>query len=301
MSAFATSIDRPITLPRGRVLMLHETGDPEGVPVLAHHGTPEGGTMFDPWARDAAARGIRLISYDRAGYGASSRDDGRDVAAVAADVGSALDAIGVGDFVTWGASGGGPHALACAALLPDRVRAVATIAGVAPFDAEGLDPLAGMGEDNIEEFGLAVAGEPELRPWLENYRGQVLTVSAADLVDQMRSIVSPVDVAAMAGDLGAFLHASMLEGLDPGVEGWLDDDLAFVRPWGFDLDEISAPVLVLQGGQDLMVPAAHGAWLAQHLPGSTAWLEPDEGHVSISADLGRVHAWLLDRWRGSSS
>jgi len=298
MPSTAPATEHPVTLPDGRVLVLHQTGDPDGVPVVTHHGTPEGGTVYAPHAQDAAARGLRLISYDRAGYGGSTRDAGRDVAAVAADVGAALDAIGVGEFLTWGVSGGGPHALACAALLPDRVRAVASIAGVAPWDAEGLDPMEGMGEDNVEEFGLALQGEGPLRPLLEAFRDSVLTTTSAQLAEQMRSILAPVDVRALSGDAGDHLHASMVAGLARGVDGWLDDDLAFVRPWGFDLASIAVPVLVQQGGQDLMVPAAHGPWLAGHLPGATGWFEPDQGHLSITLDIGRVHAWLLGHWPG---
>lgn len=296
MSALAPTTDRPVTLPDGRTLMLHEAGDPSGVPVLAHHGTPEAGTVFGPHGADAMAKGLRLITYDRAGYGGSSRHAGRDVAAVAADVAAALDAVGVGEFLTWGVSGGGPHALACAALLPQRVRAVASIAGVAPWDAEGLDPMAGMGEENVHEFGLALQGEAALRPRLQEVRDVVLTQGPAELVSELRSILAPVDVAALDGEAGDYLHASMAAGLAGGVDGWLDDDLAFVRPWGFDLDEVSVPVLVQQGGQDLMVPAAHGPWLAAHLPGATPWLEPDQGHLSITLDIGRVHGWLLERW-----
>ncbi len=298
MSAPAAGTEHTVTLPDGRTLRLHEAGDPRGVPVLAHHGTPGSGVLLGAWGRDAAERGLRLIGYDRAGYGGSQRCAGRDVAAVAGDVAAALDAIGVEDFLTWGTSGGGPHALACAALLPGRVRAVATIAGVAPWDAEGLDPMDGMGEDNVEEFGLALRGEQALRPLLEAFRHGVERATPADLVEQLRGLLSPVDVAALDGEAGTYLHESMTRGLRPGVDGWLDDDLAFVRPWGFDLASVDVPVLVQQGGQDLMVPLAHGPWLAAHLRGATAWLEPDEGHLSISLDVGRVHAWLLGRWAG---
>ena len=296
MTAIAPTVDHSITLPDGRLLLVRETGDPQGVPVVAHHGTPGSGVLFGPWADDAAARGIRLISYDRAGYGGSDRAAGRDVAAVAADVGAALDALGVNHFMTWGASGGGPHALACAALLPDRVRAVASIAGVAPWDGENLDPMAGMGADNVEEFGLAVDGESVLRPWLDVQRRGILSATPDDLVEQMRSLLPPIDVAALGGAAGPYLLASMTGGLASGVDGWLDDDLAIVGPWGLDLDEVTAPVLVQQGGLDLMVPRSHGLWLAAHLPGATTWIEPNQGHLSLVLDLSRVHAWLLQRW-----
>ena len=296
MTAPAPTVDRPITLPDGRTLLVHEAGDPRGIPVVVHHGTPGAGVHYGPWADDASTRGIRLISYDRAGYGGSDRAVGRDVAAVAADVAAALDALGIDGFLTWGVSGGGPHALACAALLPDRVRAVASIAGVAPWDGEHLDPMDGMGADNIEEFGLAVRGEDALRPWLDVQRGGVLSATPEDLVAQMHSLLPPIDVAALGGEAGPWLLASMTSGLASGVDGWLDDDLAFVRPWGFDLDEVTAPALVQHGGLDLMVPLAHGLWLAAHLLGATEWIEPNQGHLSLALDVGRVHAWLLQHW-----
>lgn len=296
MSAMASVIDHDIDLPDGRVLRVHEAGEADGVPLVVHHGTPSSGALFGPWGADATARGIRLLSYDRAGYGGSTRAPGRDVAAVAADVAAALDHLGVGPFLTWGTSGGGPHALACAALLPDRVRATALIAGVAPWEAEGLDFLAGMGEDNLEEFALAVQGEQPLRPSLETFREGLAATTAQDALDQMRTLLSPVDVAALRGEAGDYLHSSMVAGLRDGVDGWVDDDLAFVRHWGFELGAVTGPVLVQQGGQDLMVPAPHGPWLAAHLPTSEAWMEPDQGHLSISLDVGRVHAWLLERW-----
>jgi len=296
MSALAPVTDHDIDLPDGRVLRVHEAGARDGVPLVVHHGTPSSGALFGPWGADATARGLRLLSYDRAGYGGSTRAPGRDVAAVAADVAAALDHLGVETFLTWGTSGGGPHALACAALLADRVRATALIAGVGPWQGEGLDFLAGMGADNLEEFGLAAEGEQPLRPWLETFREGLVATTAQDAVEQLRTLLSPVDVAALSGEAGDYLHSAMVTGLRDGVDGWLDDDLAFTRHWGFELDDVRGPVLVQQGEQDLMVPAAHGPWLAAHLPTSEAWLEPDQGHLSIWLDVGRVHCWLLERW-----
>ncbi|HEX8495707.1 MAG TPA: alpha/beta fold hydrolase [Actinomycetales bacterium] len=296
MSALAPVTDHSVTLADGRTLLVHECGAPDGVPVVVHHGTPSSGALYGPWGADATARGIRLLSYDRAGYGGSSRHAGRDVAAVASDIATALDQLGIGPFLTWGTSGGGPHALACAALLADRVRATATVAGVAPWDAEGLDPMDGMGEDNIEEFGLALQGEQPLRAWLEGFVGGLRSATPQEMTEQMRTLLSPVDVAALSGAAGTYLQSSMADGLAGGVDGWLDDDLAFVRPWGFELSAVTGPVLVQQGGQDLMVPLAHGPWLAEHLPAATAWIEPDQGHLSLTLDLARVHGWLLEHW-----
>ena len=144
---------RAVPGPAGRTLGVYEAGDPGGHPVLVHHGTPAHGALFAPWEDDARGKGIRLVGYDRPGYGASSPDPERSVASAAADAAAIADALGIDRFATWGVSGGGPHALACAALLGERVVAVASLAGIAPFDAPGLNWFAGMGESNLVEFG----------------------------------------------------------------------------------------------------------------------------------------------------
>jgi pimeloyl-ACP methyl ester carboxylesterase len=286
-----------VRAPDGRALVAIEEGDPDGVPVLYHHGTPGSGLLYPAWSSDAAERGIRLIGYDRAGYGGSDRRPGRAIADVAADVAAIADALGVARFATWGVSGGGPHALACAALLGDRVVAAATFAGAAPSDAPDLDFMAGMGEDNIQEFEAAFAGEETLRPLLEAMAGGMLGATPEQLVEQLRTILSPPDVAVLTGELAEFLIASIAAGIKRGVDGWLDDDLAFVKPWGFDPAAISVPLQVWQGEQDLMVPAAHGQWLASHLPGAEAQISGEDGHLTLTeVRLGEVHSWLAARF-----
>src|SRR4029079_13152798 len=155
---------RSIHIPDGRTLTLREGGDPGGVPLFVHHGTPGSSLLYEPHLEDAAARGIRLLSYDRPGYGLSTRQPGRDIASCAADVAALCDALEIERLLTWGVSGGGPHALALAALLPDRVAAAAALASVAPFDADGLDFTAGMGEQNVASMSTALAGEATHRP-----------------------------------------------------------------------------------------------------------------------------------------
>jgi pimeloyl-ACP methyl ester carboxylesterase len=180
-----------------------------------------------------------------------------------------------------GWSGGGPHALACGALLPDRVRGVLCVAGVAPYRAEGLDFLAGMGEDNVDEFGAALQGEEALRPWLEAHRPELLEVTGGEVAAALGNLVPPVDVAVLTGEVADDLAAEFRHALSAGVDGWLDDDLAFTRPWGFGLADIAVPTYLWQGSDDLMVPFAHGQWLAERIPGVTAHLEEGEGHLSI--------------------
>ena len=283
--------------PGGRILRVIECGDPGGVPVIAHHGTPGSRLLYRRWVEDATERGIRLIAYDRPGYGGSDRHPGRSVADVAADVEAIADALGLDRILTQGRSGGGPHALACAARLGDRVAAAATLASVAPYDAEGLDFLAGMGEDNVEELGAAVEGAGTLAPLLEAFAPRLLEADPDELVEGLKSLLSPPDVAVVNGGLAEELIAVTGEGIRATREGWLDDDLAFVKPWGFELDSISVPLQVWQGRQDLMVPVAHGEWLAEHLPGADVRLSDDDGHLSIEhLRIGEMHTWLLERF-----
>ncbi len=282
-----------VPLPDGRTLHGYESGDPDGILVVYHHGTPTSGVQATWWAEDAVKKGIRLVSYDRAGYGGSSRHEGRSVADVAADVAAVADHLGADRFCTWGESGGGPHVLACAALLPERVIAAATIASAAPYDAEGLDFLAGMGEPNVEEFGAALEGESALRPLLDVMRRETLAATPDQLTEVLDSLLPDVDKAVLTGEHAEYLHASFAQSLLLGVDGWLDDDLAFTQNWGFSLAAIRVPVLICQGEEDLMVPFAHGAWLAGQVPGAETMLLPDEGHISLGEKFGEVHDWLL--------
>ena len=292
--AVATAKEHDLRTPDGRNLRLYEAGDPQGELILVHHGTPCSGILAAWWGEDATTRGIRLVGYDRPGYGGSDRHIGRSIADVAGDSAAIADALGHERFRTWGVSGGGPHALACAALLPDRVLAAAALASVAPFAADGLDWYAGMGQDNLDEFGAAVAGEEALRPYLAEASAQLVAAGPGGLADAMRSLLPDVDVTALTGAFAEFMYAWLAGGQRNGFEGWLDDDLAFIRPWGFDAGSIGVPVLIVQGRHDLMVPFAHGEWLAAHVAGATAWLTPDDGHLTLFANLAPVHTWLLE-------
>ncbi len=282
-----------VALPDGRSLHAYEGGDPDGDLVVHHHGTPGSGLLRREWVDDARARGVRLVGYDRAGYGGSDRHSGRSVSDVTSDVAALADALGADRFFTWGVSGGGPHALACAAKLPDRVIAAASVASVAPYDASGLEFLDGMGQDNIDEFGAATRGPEALRPYLEIQTAGLLESTPATLRDALESLLPEVDRQELTGDTAEFLHGSMTSGLRQTCDGWLDDDLAFVSPWGFDPGAIVVPVLVLQGDQDLMVPFAHGRWLAGAVPSATVRLVPGEGHISLEKRIPDVHEWLL--------
>jgi pimeloyl-ACP methyl ester carboxylesterase len=284
-----------LLLPDGRALHVYEAGDPSGQPVLVHHGTPGSGMLMPAWIADARLRGICLIGYDRPGYGGSDRHLGRSVADVASDVAAIADAYGASRLLTWGFSGGGPHALACAAVRPDRIAAAAALASVAPYDAEGLDWSEGMGESNLDEFAAARAGETELRTFLDAESAGIGAAGADGLAEALRTLLPPVDRAALTGEVADFFYANMTRGLSCGVDGWLDDDVAFIRPWGFDLSAITVPLLVTQGRHDLMVPYSHGEWLVGHIAGAQALLLPDDGHITRVTRVDDVHSWLLEQ------
>lgn len=278
-----------VRLPDGRRLDLRVSGPADGFPLVFHHGTPGAATPVRALERAAHARGLRLVTTSRPGYGDSSRQPGRAVVDVAADTAAVLASIGAERCLVAGWSGGGPHALACGARL-DAATAVLVIAGIAPYGAEGLDWMSGMGEENVVEFSAAVHGEDELRPHLLGEREQLKDITAADIASSMQTLLPDVDKAVLTGEFGEDLAASFREAVRTGVEGYLDDELAFTSPWGFGLDEISAPVMIWQGSADLMVPFSHGQWLASRLPGAAAHLEEGEGHLSVG--LGALDRML---------
>jgi pimeloyl-ACP methyl ester carboxylesterase len=283
-----------VTTPDGRMLELELDGPEDGDVVFLHTGTPGAGTLFAPLVQAGAERGVRHIAYSRPGYASSDRHPGRTVADCAADVIAIADQLGIDRFFVIGWSGGGPHALACATLLGNRVIAGATIASVAPRDAEGLDWLAGMGEENIEEFGAAEAGNEPLSAFLTQMGSQLAQASGSDLHAGLGDLLSEVDKSVLTGEFAEYLADGIRRGLASGIWGWFDDDLAFMRNWGFDLGAIDVPVTIWQGEQDRFVPFAHGQWLAKHVRGARSELHPEHGHLSLAvASYGRILDGLL--------
>jgi pimeloyl-ACP methyl ester carboxylesterase len=269
-----------LTLGDGRALETFISGPEDGTPFVFHHGTPGSARPSRAMERSVHAHGLRYVGLSRPGYGGSARRPGRSVADVVDDTAAVLASIGADSCLVGGWSGGGPHALACAARLPQATAAL-VIAGVAPSGLPDLDFLAGMGQDNLDEFGAAFDGEAALRSNLDAQRPGLLETTPAGVVEALASLLPPVDRAVLTDEFGEDLAASFGEALRVSVDGWLDDDLAFVRDWGFALEEVRRPVLLWQGDQDLMVPSAHGRWLAAHVPGVTPHLLAGEGHLSI--------------------
>ena len=286
-----------VTLRDGRTLHVYDEGDPHGVAVVVHHGTPSSGRLYGAHAEDARARGIRLIGYDRPGYGASSAQPGRSIGDAAADVAELLDAFDVERFATWGHSGGGPHALACAALLPDRCVAAAALACPGPYGADGLDFLEGMGELNTQSFDAVLAGPEALEPALLQLQGEMFSAGPDGLRRGMLTVLSPLDQEAFTPEVGEWIYSVMAEGAGERIEGWRDDNLAVVKAWGFEPAAIRVPVLLLHGVQDLMAPPGHGRWLAARIPGVEAEISDAEGHITLlTTRIPEVHAWLLERF-----
>jgi pimeloyl-ACP methyl ester carboxylesterase len=292
-------IERSVAASDGRTLAVREAGDPAGIPVFMLHGTPGSNLIYEPYARDADERGIRLISYDRPGFGGSTRHEGRTIAASALDLAQIADSLGIERFCVWGASGGGPPALAAAALLPDRIAAAASIASPAPYGAEGLDYFDGMGELNAEGTRVLIGGgEAPFRAMLEEGRTMIMAGSPEQSLEYLRSLLSDADREALTLEAIEFQIAMSRAGVEGGIDGWYDDDAAMtVLPWGFELSSIRIPVLYWHGRQDRFVPFGHGAWLAARIPGVTAWLTEDDGHITIAErGIPKVHAWLLERY-----
>ncbi|MFF3375191.1 alpha/beta fold hydrolase [Streptomyces sp. NPDC002680] len=277
----------------GRRLRVEISGDPHGYPVFLLHGTPGSRVGPRPRAMYLHQHGARLISYDRPGYGGSDRRAGRRVADVVDDVSVVADALGLDRFAVAGRSGGAPHALACAALLPDRVTRAAALVGLAPRDAEGLDWFAGMAPSNVSEYRTAFT-DPErfaarLIPRSAAIRSdpaKLLEELRPDLTDDDRMIVSDSTIRSM-------LLRNYLEALRTSPYGWIDDAFALTGPWGFDPAQIDVPVLLWHGGKDVFSPASHSSWLAARIPRVTAVLEPAAAHFASLRALPKALNWLL--------
>lgn len=281
----------------GRKLAVTDAGDPEGVPCLVHQGTPNSRLQYGPDVAVAREHGIRMITYDRPGYGESTEQPGRTISDCAKDARAICAGLGIDRALSWGVSGGGPHVLACAALLPDLVPAAASLASPAPWGAEGLDWFEGMGELNVDDHQLFLRDRKAARAKLESDRVEMLAANADQVQEIIKTLVSPADAAVFTPELAQHFVVSTEAGLAPGGEGWWEDAVAGAEPWGFELSDISIPVLLLHGRQDRFVPFGHGVWLAAHIPEVETRFTVDDGHLTLTVHhLGEVYDWLLERW-----
>ena len=280
-----------VQTPDGRSLAVRIAGPEDGDVVVYHTGTPSYRRLYPALVRAGEERGLRHLTYSRPGYAESDRQPGRTVADCVADVVAIVDQIGIERFYVTGQSGGGPHSLACAALLPDRVWSASSTAGVAPYDAEGLDWLAGMGQENLDEFAAQEAGDEELVAFLEEAAGQYGNLSGDQVLAALGDLIADADKAVLTGDFAEHQARGLHDALAGGIWGWFDDDKSVFADWGFDLREIEVPVTVWQGDDDRMVPFAHGKWLAEHVAGAKARLLEGEGHISLEL---ACHGDVLD-------
>ena len=294
MSDVETTI---VTTPDGRELCLEIAGNEADRPVLGHIGTPNSRHLFGAWIEDAQARGVRLISYDRPGYGRSTPQPDHTVADGADDVRAIAGALGIDRLAIWGWSGGGPYALACAALLPDLVVAAATIGSIAPWGAPGLDFFTGMGEENVDEIKLYFSDPEASRRKSREELPRYIGLTPDDAISVFKTLLSPLDATVLTGDFAEWCVRGMDDGLAPGDQGWWDDGVAHLSDWGFALDSIRVPVKVWHGRHDRFVPFQHGQWLAAHVPGAESALSDTEGHLTVPVGkIGGVHEWLLSHF-----
>lgn len=273
----------------GHRLHVYDTGADEAgerLAVLWHHGTPNTGAPPEPLFPAAERCGVRWISYDRPGYGRSTPVTGRGIASAAEYAARVADSLGIERFAVMGHSGGGTHALACGALLGPRVLGAVCVSGLAPRDADDLDWQAGMARAGASRLGAAAAGRAALEAHL----------AAAEWDPEE---FTPEDHAALAGEW-SWLGTIAGQAIQGGRAGMLDDELAYVAPWGFDPREVRAPALLVQGGRDRIVPRSHGEWLARRIPGAELWLRPADGHVSVLAAGPACLEWLAARARDAS-
>ena len=286
-------LEHRVTTTDGRTLAVAEWGDPAGTPFISMHGTPGGRITYWQDPTIDARHGLRRITYDRPGYGESSRLEGRSVADVVTDVEAITAALGIDKFVVSGGSGGGPHCLATAALMPKRVIRCLAEVSIAPYPSEGLDWLDGMAEGNVEEFAAAMKGEEYHRRIAERERMTTLDRLAEGRADFLGDSyeLSDADKAQLAKHMDRVAD-QFFNGIGAGVDGWVDDMLAFVKPWGFAVESIRVPTLVKFGRTDNLVPPAHGDWLAARIPNAMVDAHDTAGHAGDDAEVERLYAWL---------
>ena len=263
----------------GRELEILDNGINAESAIIFHHGTPGHANTWGDWLDAAATAGIRAISYSRAGYGTSDRHPGRSVISINNDIAQVLDSKNIIKFVSIGWSGGGPHSLATTCE-PRNVGAI-SLAGVGAFGVDDLDFLEGMGPENHDEFGAALKGEAVIDKWMNDNAGPMKSVTGSDIIEAFGGLIGDADKAALNAGGADQMASSTRSALAVSFDGWIDDDLVFVKQWGFDLAAITKPVFLWQGDDDFMVPHAHSYWLEKHIPTATLTFKAGEGHISL--------------------
>lgn len=288
------AMQRTVHTSDGRRLSVEQSGDPDGRTVFLLHGTP--GSRLGPAPREQLLyrMRIRLITFDRPGYGDSDRLPGRTVSAAAVDVRHIADALGIGRFAVVGRSGGAPHALACAALLPERTTRVGALVSLAPRDASGLDWFQGMTESNVREYVNAAIGRKRVTATLGRRSRSILADPAASVAEMAGGL--PESDRWIVADAGIqdMLERNFAEGLRSSADGWVDDVMAFSTGWGFDLRRISTPVKLWHGADDIFAPVEHTRWLGRNIPDAEVEVERGAAHFGSLRVLTRVLSWAVN-------
>ncbi|MCP2328828.1 pimeloyl-ACP methyl ester carboxylesterase [Hamadaea flava] len=284
---------RLVPSPRGGVLSVEVSGAPDGRPVFLMHGTP--GSRSGPRPRSIVLyrMGVRLISYDRPGYGDSTRVPGRLVRDAADDVAAIADDLGLATFAVIGRSGGGPHALACAALLPGRVTRTAALVSIAPPDAPGLAWFDGMAKGNTSDYEVA---DRDIALFTQRLleRADHVRRDPRILMDALRGELRDSDLRVI--DDAAFrrhITDTYVEAMRYGGHGWVDDALAFRRDWGFELSGVDTEVLLWHGADDSFSPVGHTEWLASQLKQVEVQIQADTAHFGAMEILPQALAWVI--------
>lgn len=270
-----------LTLKDGRKLEYFENGVASDKAILFLHGTPSDGTLWANWL--AEIKDVKAISTSRAGYGLSERHKGRTVADDLADQVAVLNHLGINSFVSIGWSGGGPHSLNMTR--DERCKAAFTLAGVGEWGNSDLNFLEGMGPENHDEFGAALKGEAVITEWMQANAITMRDVTGPDLIAAFGGLIGDADKQALTPEVAEDEATMFRRALSISFDGWIDDDLAFVQSFGFELSKIVKPVVIWQGDDDFMVPHAHSVWLAKHIPGADLRFVPGHGHISLGEEF----------------
>lgn len=267
-----------LVLKDGRTLAYAEYGDPNGTPVIFFHGNPGSRYMHHPDESRTAALGVRMITPDRPGYGLSDYQPGRTLLDTAADVEAMAGSLGLDTFNVIGVSAGGPHALAAAFALPNRVRRVAVVSGAAPFDRE--DPLADVSDDYRQAYKVAkwpgwllrLLMRMQIRSERQN-PDKAWAGVLARANDYDREILSDIEVEAQ-------VRGYRTEAVKKGVRGWVQEARLLVRPWGFALKGIGQPVALWYWRDDPLVPPQMGRYIESQLPQAEGHFLSGGGHFA---------------------
>ena len=275
----------------GRTLAYVVRGAGDGVPLILCHGTPGSRYARHPDEGIYERHGVRAVVYDRPGYGRSDPKPGRSVADAAADVEAIADDFGFERFAVVGGSGGGPHALACGALLGARIVRVGALVTPAPSDTRDFDFFDGLADLNVKEFSAALEGREAIEAYLQPFV-DTLRREADAVIDEIATELPEVDRAfAAREDFRAAMRRSFVEAVRQGMRGWADDDLAFAKSWGFQPEDVTAEVRVWQGELDVLAPRSHGEYVASRLPNARFELLQGAGHF-LDEEWGVVLDWL---------